>query len=62
MIDWRGHLGGFIAGAILGYTAEGLGSGTTERASKVLGFVIVLGVGALLVVYRIHQLQGLSFG
>ncbi len=60
-IDWRGHLGGFVAGAILGYTAEGIGRGSFERASRVLGFVAVLAVGGLLVVYRIHQLQG-AFG
>jgi membrane associated rhomboid family serine protease len=62
LVDWRGHLGGFLAGVILGYTAEGFGSGSFERSSRVVGFVAVLAAGAVLVVYRIHQLQGLAFG
>jgi membrane associated rhomboid family serine protease len=58
-VDWRGHLGGFVAGTILGYTAEGFGAGGVQRASKVLGFVAVLAIGAVLVAYRINQLQAL---
>jgi membrane associated rhomboid family serine protease len=58
LIDWRGHVGGFLAGVVLGYAAEGIGTGSLQRTTKVLGFVAVLVIGALLVAYRIHQLQG----
>ncbi len=58
-LDWRAHVGGFLAGIVLGYTSEGIGTGAVKRASMVLGFVVVLGVGAVLVFGRIHQLQSM---
>jgi membrane associated rhomboid family serine protease len=59
VVDWRAHVGGFVTGAVLGYTTEGIGRGAMKHASVALGFVAVLGIGAVLVVTRIHQLQSL---
>jgi membrane associated rhomboid family serine protease len=59
VIDWRGHLGGFIGGVALGFTVEGIGEGSTKNATKILGFVAVLAICAVLVFVRIHQLRNL---
>jgi len=59
VVDWRAHIGGFLAGVVLGYTTEGIGQGATKRATMVLGFVVTLGIGAVLVFARIHELQNL---
>jgi rhomboid protease GluP len=58
-LDWRAHLGGFLTGIALGYAAEGVGRGGVKRASAVLSFAVVLGIGAVLVFARIQQLQTL---
>jgi membrane associated rhomboid family serine protease len=44
-IDWRAHLGGFLAGLVAGIVAEGWGNRSTRTAVAVGGFV-ALTVGA----------------
>lgn len=44
-IDWRAHLGGFVAGLVAGVVAEGWGNRSTRTAVAVGGF-IALAVGA----------------
>ncbi len=61
VIDWRGHLGGFLGGIALGYAVDGVGEGGTRSASKVLGFVVVFAIAALLVAMRIAHLRA-QFG
>jgi membrane associated rhomboid family serine protease len=56
-IDWRAHVGGLISGAVLGYTAEGIGEDTTRRLVRVGGFVVMLGLGAALLLFRTHQMM-----
>ncbi len=45
LIDWRAHLGGFVAGLVAGVVAEGWGNRSTRRAVAIGGFV-ALAVGA----------------
>ena len=33
-IDWRAHVGGFIAGLFAGFAAEGVGSASTRQDSS----------------------------
>ena len=47
-IDWRAHLGGFVAGLAAGIVAEGWGSRSTRTAVAIIGFLsIVVGAFAL---------------
>lgn len=47
-IDWRAHLGGFVAGLAAGVVAEGWGSRSTRTIVAVCGFVaLVVGAFAL---------------
>ena len=59
-IDWRAHVGGLVAGAILGFTAEGFGAGATRRAVQVGGFVVVLAVGVTLAIAHAHSIAPLA--
>jgi len=47
LIDWRAHLGGFVAGLVAGVVAEGWGERSTRTVVAVGGF-IALTVGAFL--------------
>jgi len=61
IIDWRAHVGGLVAGIILGFTAEGVGAGSLRAASRVGGFVILLAVGAAMTVAHVHALTSDPF-
>ncbi|MBI4261096.1 MAG: rhomboid family intramembrane serine protease [Actinobacteria bacterium] len=56
-IDWRAHLGGFVAGLAVGFTAEGFGPRRYHRAVAVLGFVGVAAIGVGLVLWRTADLR-----
>lgn len=60
-IDWRAHVGGFVAGVIAGFAAEGVGSATDRRLILVVGFLGLLAVAAGLVIWHTNQLQA-QFG
>jgi membrane associated rhomboid family serine protease len=56
-IDWRAHVGGFIAGLFAGFAAEGVGSAANRRLILVVGFVGLLAVAFGLVMWHTDQLQ-----
>ncbi|MGZ5298780.1 MAG: rhomboid family intramembrane serine protease, partial [Actinomycetota bacterium] len=43
-IDWRAHVGGFIAGLFAGFVAEGVGTPPARRTILLVGFVGLLAV------------------
>jgi membrane associated rhomboid family serine protease len=51
-IDYRAHIGGFIAGLAAGFVAEGVGTRSTRRAILVLGFGALIAIGVGLVVWH----------
>jgi membrane associated rhomboid family serine protease len=56
-IDWRAHLGGFVAGLVAGIVAEGWGNRSARTAVTVAGFA-ALTLGALaLAAWRTAQLR-----
>jgi membrane associated rhomboid family serine protease len=56
-IDWRAHVGGFVAGLFAGFAAEGIGPPPTRRTILVLGFAGLLAVAVGLVAWRTSQLR-----
>jgi membrane associated rhomboid family serine protease len=56
-IDWRAHVGGFIAGLFAGFAAEGVGSASNRRLILVTGFVGLLAIAFGLVMWHTSQLQ-----
>jgi membrane associated rhomboid family serine protease len=56
-IDWRAHVGGFLAGLVAGYAAEGFGRVRNERAAFVVGCVAILVATVGLVAWRTAQLN-----
>jgi membrane associated rhomboid family serine protease len=56
-IDWRAHVGGFIAGLFAGFAAEGVGTQASRRAILVAGFVGLLVVAFGLVAWHTSQLR-----
>ncbi len=58
-IDWRAHLGGFVAGLAAGWVAEGWGTRQQRALVTTLGFVALAGVGVAVVMWRTVQLQSL---
>jgi membrane associated rhomboid family serine protease len=56
-IDWRAHVGGFIAGLFAGFAAEGVGSAANRRLIRVVCFVGLLAVAFGLVMWHTDQLQ-----
>ncbi|HZD18858.1 MAG TPA: rhomboid family intramembrane serine protease [Actinomycetota bacterium] len=60
-IDWRAHLGGLVAGVLAGLVAEGVGAGRQRQLVRVAGFVALIGLGAVLVVWRTEQLRASAF-
>ncbi len=62
VIDWRAHLGGFLAGLVAGLAAEGFGAGRAQRALLTLvGFAGLAAAGVALVVWRTADLRA-AFG
>jgi membrane associated rhomboid family serine protease len=56
-IDWRAHVGGFVAGLFAGFAAEGSGTSSARRTILVAGFVGLIVVAFALVVWRTAQLR-----
>jgi membrane associated rhomboid family serine protease len=56
-IDWRAHVGGFVAGLAAGFAAEGVGSRSARRAILILGFGGLVALGAALVVWHTAELR-----
>ena len=58
-IDNWAHGGGLVSGLLAGTFAEGVGTGETRRASRVLGFVALIAIGVVMVVLRTQSLRSL---
>ena len=56
-IDWRAHVGGFIAGLFAGFAAEGVGNVALRRTILVAGFVGLIAVAVGLVAWRTAELR-----
>jgi len=56
-IDWRAHVGGFVAGLVAGFVAEGVGTPTQRRVILILGSAGILVAAWALVVWRTAQLH-----
>jgi membrane associated rhomboid family serine protease len=52
VIDWRAHLGGFVAGLVAGVVAEGWGNRATRTAIAVGGFVGLVVVALALAAWK----------
>src|SRR5207245_2649531 len=53
-IDNWAHAGGLASGLLAGTFAEGVGHGDARKASRVLGFVALVGIGVVMAVLRTH--------
>jgi membrane associated rhomboid family serine protease len=58
-IDWRAHLGGFLAGLAAGLLAEGWGTRQQRTLIAIVGFVGLVALGSAVVAWRTAQLQAL---
>lgn len=58
-IDWRAHVGGFVAGLAAGLVAEGWGARRQRTVIAIAGFVALVALGSAVVVWRTAQLQAL---
>jgi membrane associated rhomboid family serine protease len=57
VIDWRAHLGGFVAGLAAGAAAEGFGLTRNARVAFVIGCVILAAATVGLVLWRTAQIR-----
>jgi membrane associated rhomboid family serine protease len=57
IIDWRAHLGGFIAGLVAGVVAEGWGRRSTRTVVAMVGFVGIVVTALALSAWRTAQLR-----
>jgi membrane associated rhomboid family serine protease len=55
-IDWRAHLGGLVAGLVLGVLADEIGPRTWRTAISIAGFAVVAVAGVALVMWRTADL------
>jgi membrane associated rhomboid family serine protease len=58
-IDWRAHVGGFVAGVLAGFVAEGWGDRRQRMLVTTVGFAALALVGVALVLWRTAQIQAL---
>jgi membrane associated rhomboid family serine protease len=58
-IDWRAHLGGFVAGLAAGFVADSGGSKKQPAGVTALGYVGLVALGVALVVWRTAVIRGL---
>ncbi len=56
-IDWRAHVGGFIAGLAAGFLAEGIGTTSTRRSILIVGFGALLALAWGMVTWHTSQLH-----
>lgn len=56
-IDWRAHVGGFIAGLFAGFAAEGIGTSQARKTILAVGFAGLLAVAWGLVVWHTSELH-----
>lgn len=56
-IDWRAHVGGFVAGLAAGFAAEGVGSTSRRRAILIGGFGVLVLAAFALVAWHTSQLR-----
>ena len=56
-IDWQAHAGGFVAGLVAGFAAEGFGRFRNERLAFVLGCAGLLAATVVMVLWRTAQLK-----
>ncbi|MGZ5329186.1 MAG: rhomboid family intramembrane serine protease [Actinomycetota bacterium] len=61
-IDWRAHAGGFVAGLLMGFAAEGFGRSSNERLTFAIGSIAVFGATVALVVWRTAEIKQLYPG
>lgn len=59
-IDWRAHLGGLLAGVVVGWSLEGFGGGTLRRWSPLLGTGAALAVGVVVFAMRTAEIRALD--
>jgi rhomboid protease GluP len=57
-IDWRAHLGGFLAGLAAGVVLEGVGSRRMRLAVQVAGTIALIGVGVVMAAAHTQTLRG----
>jgi membrane associated rhomboid family serine protease len=62
VIDWRAHAGGFVAGLLMGFAAEGFGRSWNDRLTFAIGSIAVLGATVALVVWRTAEIKQLFPG
>ena len=58
-IDWRAHLGGLVAGLLVGYAADALGSRRNARLIQVVSVGALIGLGIALTVWRTEQVRAI---
>ncbi len=56
-IDWRAHAGGFVAGLVAGFAAEGFGRMRDERLSFAIGCVALVVATVVMALWRTAQLH-----
>ena len=59
-IDWRAHLGGLIAGVVIGWSLEGFGPKAIRRWTPLLGTGATLAVGIALLATRTIEIRSLD--
>jgi membrane associated rhomboid family serine protease len=58
-IDWRAHLGGFVAGILIGFAADGFGRRAASRTTFTIGVVATLAVTVVLVMWRTAEIKAM---
>jgi membrane associated rhomboid family serine protease len=58
-IDWRAHLGGLVAGLLVGYVADALGSRRNARLIQVVAVTALICAGIALTVWRTDAIRAL---